>query len=88
MQELPSFRNRQLLVLIFKELTDFISGLAGLDKIKPVTTRSKGIGIGDNFHLIPSLQLGIERHHAAIDLSSCRLLPDLGMDLIGKIDGS
>ena len=88
LQELSPLRNRQLLVLIFKELTDFISSLAGLDKIEPVAARSKGIGIGDDFHLIPSLQLGIERHHAAINLGSCRLLPNLGMDLIGKINGS
>ena len=74
--------------MIFKELTDFISGLAGLDDIEPVAARSKGVGVGDDFHLIPSLQFGIERHHATINLGSCRLLPDLGMDLIGKIDGS
>ena len=86
LQELPPFRDRQLLVLIFKELTDFISGLAGLDNIKPVAARSEGVSIGDNFHLIPCPKLGCQGHHAAIDLGSCGFLTDLGMNLIGKVN--
>ena len=88
LQELPPFRDRQLLVLIFKELTDFISGLAGLDNIEPVAARSEGVSIGDDFHLIPCPELGCQGHHAAIDLGSCGFLTDLGMDLIGKVNGT
>ena len=88
LQELSAFGDRQLLVLIFKELTDFISGLAGLDNIEPVAARSEGVSIGDDFHLIPCPELGCQGHHAAIDLGSCGFLTDLGMDLIGKVNGT
>ena len=88
LQELPPFGDRQLLVLIFKELTDFISGLAGLDNIEPVAARSEGVSVGDDFHLITCPELGCQRNHAAIDLGSCGFLTDLGMDLIGKVNGT
>ena len=88
LQELPPFGDRQLLVLIFKELADFISGLAGLDNIEPVAARSEGVSVGDDFHLITCPELGCQGHHAAIDLGSCGFLTDLGMDLIGKVNGT
>ena len=86
LQELPPFGDRQLLVLIFKELTDFISGLAGLDNIEPVAARSEGVSIGDDFHLITCPKLGCQRNHASIDLGSRGFLTDLSVDLIGKVN--
>ena len=88
LQELPPFGDRQLLVLIFKELADFISGLAGLDNIEPVAARSEGVSVGDDFHLITCPELGCQRNHAAINLGSSCFLTDLSVDLIGKVNGT
>ena len=88
LQELPPFGDRQLLVLIFKELTDFISGLASLDNIEPVAARSEGVSVGDDFHLITRPKLGCQGYHATIDLGSRGFLTDLGMNLIGKVNGT
>ena len=87
-QEVTTTVNRQFLVLIFKELTDLVARLASFNKGQPVTTRTKGIGIGDNLHLISRPKFGIEGHHPAVDLGTNRFFPNLGMDFIGKIDWS
>ena len=87
-QQFASFINRQFLVLVFKELTNLVARLAGLDHVEPVTTRTKGVGIGDNFNLIPCLELGCQWNHTAIDLGTCRFFTDFGMDFIGKVNRS
>ena len=87
-QEVTATVNRQFLVLIFKELTDLVARLASFNKGQPVTTWTKGIGIGDNLHLISRPKFGIEGHHPAVDLGTNRFFPNLGVDLIGKIDRS
>ena len=87
LHQLPTLGHREFLVLIFEKLPNFIAGLVGLDQIDPVSARPKGIGTGDDFHLIPSFELGGQGHHPAIDLGTCCLFPHLGMDFIGKING-
>ena len=52
-EQLSSTVDREFLVLVLKELADLITRLASLDDIEPVTTWTKGVGIGDNLHLIP-----------------------------------
>ena len=87
-QKLTTLGDRSFLVLIFKELTNFISGLGGLNHLNPVTARTKGIGIGDNFNHITCLEFGSQGYHTAINLSTCGLLTDLSMDGIGKVNRS
>ena len=87
-QEVPTTVNRQFLVLIFKELTDLVARLASFNKGQPVTARTKGVGIGDNLHLISRPKFGIKRHHPAVDLGTNRFFPNLSVDFIGKIDRS
>ena len=87
-QHFTALVNRQFLVLVFKELTNLVARLAGLDHVKPVTTRTKGVGVGDNFNLIPCLELGCQRNHTAIDLGTSRFFTDFGVDLIGKVNRS
>ena len=87
LHQLPTLGHREFLVLVFEKLPNFIAGLVGLDQIDPVSARPKGIGTGDDFHLIPCFQLGGQGHHPAIDLGTCCLFPHLGMDFIGKING-
>ena len=85
-QQFASLINRQFLVLIFKELTNLVACLAGLNHVEPVTTRAKRVGVGYNFDLIPSFELGCQRNHTAIDLSTSCFFTDLRMDFIGKVD--
>ena len=87
-QKLTTLGDRGFLVLIFKELTNFISSLGGLNHLNPVTARTKGIGIGDNLNHITCLEFGSQGHHTAINLSTCGLLTNLGMDGIGKVNRS
>ena len=87
-QHLTTLVDRQFLVLVFKELTNLVARLAGLDHVEPVTARSKGVGVGDNFNLIPCLELGCQWNHATIDLGTRRFFTDLGMDFIGKVNRS
>ena len=87
-QEVTATVNRQFLVLIFKELTDLVARLASFNKGQPITTRTKGIGIGDNLHLVSRPKFGIEGHHPAVDLGTNRFFPNLGVDFISKIDRS
>ncbi|VJB99846.1 Uncharacterised protein [Streptococcus pneumoniae] len=54
-QHLTTLVDRQFLILVFKELANLIARLASLDHIEPVTARSKGVRVGDNFNLIPCL---------------------------------
>ena len=87
-QEIPTTGNRQFLVLIFKELTNLVARLASFNKSQPVTARTKGVGIGDNLHLISRPKFSIEGHHPAVDLGTNGFFPNLGVDFIGKIDRS
>ena len=85
-QKLTTLGDWSFLVLILKELTNFISGLSSFDHLNPVSTRTKGIGIGDNLNHITRLEFGSQRHHTTINLGTCGLLTDLGMDGIGKVN--
>ena len=87
-QHFTALVNRQFLILVFKELTNLVARLAGLDHVEPVTTRTKGVGVGDNFNLIPCLELGCQWNHTAIDLGTSRFFTDFGMDFIGKVNRS
>ncbi|CKJ93786.1 Uncharacterised protein [Streptococcus pneumoniae] len=87
-QHLTTLVDRQFLILIFKELANLVARLAGLDHIEPVTARSKGVGVGDNFNLIPCLELGCQRNHTTIDLGTSRFFTDFGMNFVGKVNRS
>ena len=87
-QHFTTFIGGQFFILIFKELTNFVAGLAGLNHVKPVTAWSKWIWIGNDFNLVPCFQLGSQRYHTTIDLGTSRFFPNLGMNLIGKVNRS
>ena len=87
-QHLTTLVDRQFLILVFKELTNLVARLAGLDHIEPVTAWPKGVGVGDNFNLIPCLELGCQWNHATIDLGTSCFFPDFCMDFVGKVNRS
>ena len=51
-QHFTALVDGQFFVLVLKELTNFVTSLAGFNHVEPVTTWSKGIWIGDDFNLI------------------------------------
>ena len=85
-QKLTPLGDRSFFVLIFKELTNLISGLGGLNHLNPVTARTKRISIGDNLNHITCLELSSQRNHTTIDFSTCSLFTDLGMNGIGEVN--
>ncbi len=91
---LPKFLLQQVLADIdtsfpffgFNPLPDPILGLGGLDDLEPVLA-GKMVGRGDDFHHVPMLKRGPQGDHFFVDPGPGTMMPHIGMDGIGKING-
>ena len=77
------------MILLFKPMLDFGASAGGAHitqmAVDPIATRTTGSG-GENADLITCVQLKIQRHNAAIDLSAATTMPNFSMHVIGKIN--
>jgi hypothetical protein len=90
LHDFTSLRDVLLAILPLEPLFDFGARALGLDVaqvgIEPVAAGAAALG-RDNLHPIASLQRIIERDERAVHARPPAAIADVGVDVIGKVDG-
>src|SRR5690625_27433 len=68
-------------------MTDFRAGTPGTDVVEPLHARTCGSG-GADFDHITALKFCTQRYKDIIDFTGDRLIADIRMDIIGKVNGT
>src|SRR5262245_916592 len=72
-------------LLPLQHVLDLAARTRGNDEAEPVPARLVA-GLRDDFDDVAVLQARAQRNHASVDAGADALVPDVGVDAIGKID--